>query len=73
MERKGRSGIEGNVCLVPVKLIVRVCAKSAVEDRLSLQPKEPSKEERMAELNAEQARRIEELFFWPSAHAHVHA
>ena len=39
-------------------------AVPAVEDLLALQPREPTKEEQRAELNAEQARRIEELFFW---------
>jgi len=50
--------------VLPASCAALTDAKSAVEDRLSLQPKEPSKEERRAELNAEQARRIEELFFW---------
>jgi hypothetical protein len=41
-----------------------VDARPAAEDRLAQQPKEPSREEKKAEFNAEQARRIEELFFW---------
>ena len=39
-------------------------AMPAVQDRLALQPPEPSKEDQKAERNAEQARAIEELFFW---------
>jgi hypothetical protein len=50
--------------LLPSSCTALVDARPAAEDRLAQQPKEPSREEKKAELNAEQARRIEELFFW---------
>ena len=50
--------------VLPASIDALTAAVPAVEDLLALQPKEPSKEVQKAELNAEQARRIEELFFW---------
>jgi hypothetical protein len=50
--------------LLPSSCTALVDARPAAEDRLAQQPKEPSREEKKAEFNAEQARRIEELFFW---------
>jgi hypothetical protein len=50
--------------VLPASIDALTAAVPAVEDLLALQPKEPSKEVLKAELNAEQARRIEELFFW---------
>ena len=49
---------------VPAAQDALKAALPAVEDLLALQPKEPTKEEKREDLNAEQARRIEELFFW---------
>ena len=53
--------------LLPASSDALSSAVPAVEDRLALQPKEPTNEERRAAVNAEQAQRIQELFFWYSS------